>query len=85
MGVLNRLVPAERLEEEVMAIARRIAERPPIPNRLVKGMVYRGLSQTLEEHLVEAAQVEVLTLSTQDHREALSAFLEKRKAEFKGK
>jgi 2-(1,2-epoxy-1,2-dihydrophenyl)acetyl-CoA isomerase len=85
LGVLNRLVPAERLEEEAMAMARRIAEKPPIPNSLVKGMVYRGLSQTLEEHLVDAAQLEVLTLSTQDHREALSAFLEKRKAEFKGK
>ena len=84
LGVLNRLVPAERLEEETMALARRIAEKAPIPNRLVKGMVHRGLSQTLEEHLVDAAQVEVLTLSTQDHREALSAFLEKRKADFKG-
>ena len=85
LGVLNRLVPAECLEEETMAMARHIAERPPIPNRLVKGMVYRGLTQTLDEHLVEAAQVEVLTLTSEDHREALSAFLEKRKAEFKGK
>ena len=85
LGVLNRLVPAEELEEETMALARRIADRPPIPNRLVKGMVYRGMSQSLEEHLVEAAQVEILTLTSQDHREALSAFLEKRKPEFHGK
>ena len=83
-GVLNRLVPAERLEEETMALAQHIAERPPIPNRLVKGMVYRGLSQSLEEHLVGAADVEVLTLTSQDHKEALSAFLEKRKPLFKG-
>ncbi|MBI4234206.1 MAG: enoyl-CoA hydratase/isomerase family protein [Chloroflexi bacterium] len=84
LGVLNRLVPAARLEEETMGLARRIAERPPIPNRLVRGMVHRGLTQSLEEHLVEAAQVEVLTLTTQDHREALAAFLEKRKPVFKG-
>ena len=83
-GVLNRLVPAERLEEETMAMAQRITERPPIPNRLVKGMVYRGLSQSLEEHLMGAADVEVLTLTSQDHKEALSAFLEKRKPLFKG-
>ncbi len=38
-----------------MAMAQRIADRPPIPNRLVKGMVYRGMSQSLDEHLVEAA------------------------------
>ncbi len=85
LGVLNRLVPAEDLEEETMALARRIADRAPIPNRLVKGMVYRGMSQSLDEHLVEAAQVEILTLTSQDHREALSAFLEKRKPEFQGK
>ena len=47
-------------------------------------MVYHGLNQSLEEHLVEAAQVEVLTLTSQDHREALDAFLEKRKPQFKG-
>jgi len=85
LGVLNHLVPAERLEEETVAMARRIAEKPPIPNRLAKGMVYRGLTQTLEQSLVEAAQVEVLTLTSQDHREALSAFLEKRKPVFKGR
>ncbi len=85
LGVLNRLVPADELEEETMAMAQRIADRPPIPNRLVKGMVYRGMSQSLDEHLVEAAQVEILTLTSQDHREALSAFLEKRKPEFQGK
>ena len=85
LGVLNHLVPAERLEEETFDLARRIAERPPIPNRLVKGMMHRGLTQSLDEHLAEAAQAEVLTLTSQDHREALSAFLEKRKPEFKGK
>ena len=57
LGVLNHLVPADRLEEETMALAQRIAERPPIPNRLVKGMMHRGLIQSLDEHLVEAAQV----------------------------
>ena len=84
LGVLNRLVSAEHLEEETMAMAQRIAERPPIPNRLVKAMVYRGLFQSLEEHLVEAGEKEVLTLTTQDHKEALAAFLEKRKPLFKG-
>ncbi|MCH7606736.1 MAG: enoyl-CoA hydratase/isomerase family protein, partial [Chloroflexi bacterium] len=63
LGVLNHLVPADRLEEDTMALAHRIAERAPIPNRLVKGMMHRGLTQSLDEHLVEAAQAEVLTLT----------------------
>ena len=84
LGVLNHLVPAERLEEETMALVGRITARAPIPNRLAKGMVYRGLTQSLEEHLVDAAQVEVLTLTTRDHKEALDAFLAKRAPQFKG-
>ncbi len=84
LGVLNRLVPVAQLEEETMGLAHRIAEKPPVANRLVKGMVRRGLLQSLEQHLVEAAEVEVLTLTTQDHKEALAAFLEKRKPLFKG-
>ena len=85
LGVLNRLVPSERLEDETMTLALRIAEKAPIANRMVKDMVYRGLGQSLEEHLAEAAHAEVLTLATEDHREALSAFLEKRLPHFSGR
>ena len=84
LGVLGRLVPAEELAEETMALATRIAGRAPVANRLVKGMVYRGLGQSLEEHLPEAAHAEILSLATEDHREALAAFLEKREPRFKG-
>ncbi len=83
-GVLGHLVPAEKLEESTMELARKIAAKPPIPNRMVKGMMYRGLSQTLDDHLAEAAQVEVLTLTSQDHKEALASFREKRVPDFKG-
>ena len=85
LGVLNRLVSSERLEDETMTLALRIAEKAPIANRMVKDMVYRGLGQSLEEHLAEAAHAEVLTLATEDHREALSAFLEKRLPHFSGR
>lgn len=85
LGVLNHLVPSADLEKKTMELAQKIAEQPPIPNRLVKGMVRRGLNDTLEEHLIEGAEVEVLTLTTEDHREALAAFKEKRKGIFKGK
>ena len=84
-GVLNRLVPYENLEAETMAMASRIANKSPVANRLVKGMVYRGLGQSLEEHLPEAAHAEVLSLASEDHREALAAFLEQRNPEFKGR
>ena len=85
LGVLNRLVPLEELEEETIALAARIAAKAPVANRLVKGMVYRGLGQSLEEHLPEAAKAEILTLTSEDHREALAAFTEGREPKFKGR
>ena len=85
LGVLNRLAPSEELEAETMALAAKIASKAPVANRLVKGMVYRGLGQSLEEHLPEAAQAEVLSLASEDHREALAAFLERREPKFKGR
>ncbi len=85
IGVLNRLIPAERLEEETMSFAAKVAAKPPIPNRLVKEMVYRSLTQPFETHLLEAAYAETFTLTTDDHKEALAAFLEKRQPKFEGK
>ncbi len=84
LGVLNRLVPFEDLEAETTALADKIASKSPVANRMVKGMVYRGLGQSLEEHLPEAAQAEVLSLASEDHREALAAFLERRDPKFRG-
>ena len=78
------VVAADKLEETTMDLARKIAAKAPIPNRMVKGMMFRGLTQTLDDHLAEAAQAEVMTLSSQDHKEALAAFREGRTPVFKG-
>ena len=83
-GVLAHLVSADALEETTMDLARKIASKAPIPNRMVKGMIYRGLTQTLDEHLAEAAHAEVLTLTSRDHIESLASFREKRPPHFKG-
>ena len=85
LGVLNRLVKLEDLESETMNLAAKIAEKAPVANRLVKGMVYRGMGQSLEEHLHDTAKAEILTLTSEDHREALAAFLEGRNPDFKGR
>ena len=85
LGVLNRLVPIDQLESETLALAERIASKAPVANRLVKELVYRGLRQQFEEHLPEAAFAEALTLATDDHKEALDAFLSKRPPKFSGR
>lgn len=85
LGVLNRLVPADELEKETMALAHKIANGPPIAMRLTKLQVYRGLEMDLETALQMAAACETITLSSEDHKEGVTAFREKRQALFEGR
>ena len=85
IGVLNHLVSSAQLEAETMALAKRIAEKAPVSIRLVKEMVFRALQQSLPEHLPEAGQMEALALTTEDHKIALKAFLEKHPPHFTGR
>ena len=85
LGVLNRLVPSGELEKETMALARKIADGPPISIRLMKLQVYKGLGMDLETALQLAAACETITLTSEDHREGVTAFREKRPARFQGR
>jgi enoyl-CoA hydratase/carnithine racemase len=85
LGVLNRLVPSEELEKETMTLAARIADGPPIPMRLAKMQVYKGLNMEFETALGIAAASETITLTSEDHQEGVAAFREKRKADYKGR
>ena len=85
LGVLNRLVPAGKLEEETMALARKIADGPPLSIRLMKLQVYKGLEMDLETALQMAAACETITLTSEDHKEGVAAFREKRPPVFQGK
>ena len=85
IGLLNRLVPAERLEEETMALAQRIAQGPPIALRLDKIMIYKGLGTDLETALAFASACENIALHSQDHVEGVMAFAQKRQPQFRGR
>jgi len=85
LGVLNRLVSADELQKETMALAGKIANGPPIAIRLMKLQVYKGLGMDLETALQMAAACETITLTSEDHREGVAAFREKRQAKFQGR
>ncbi len=85
LGVLNRLVAPEDLEKETMVLAGKIAKGPPISIRLMKLQAYKGLQMDLETAIQMAAACETITLASEDHKEGIAAFREKREARYQGK
>ncbi len=85
LGVLNKVVPAEELEQETMALAAKIAKMPPMAIRLSKMQLRRGLQTDFAAALDLAAQCQGICITSEDSKEAISAMMEKREASFKGK
>ncbi|WP_124728116.1 enoyl-CoA hydratase-related protein [Staphylospora marina] len=85
LGLVNRVVPQDKLEEETMALAGEIASKPPIAVRLGKQAVLKALDLTLEHGLHFEQNAFFMLFSSEDQREGMKAFVEKRKPEFKGK
>jgi len=84
-GLVNKVVPLKDLEQETRNFALKLAEKPPISMTLIKLLVNQGLD------IPELAGLNMESLgwgvvfSTEDQKEGVNAFLEKRKAQFKGK
>ena len=85
LGVLNRLVPASSLEKETMALARKIGENSPLANRLAKLQIHKGLNADLGTAVELGSTCQAICLTSEETREALVAFREKRKPVFKGR
>jgi len=85
LGMVNQVVPHERLMEETITLAQKIAGKPPLAIRMMKRAVYQGQTSTLRAHLDYISSQLSLLSETEDHLEAAKAFLEKRKPSFKGK
>jgi 2-(1,2-epoxy-1,2-dihydrophenyl)acetyl-CoA isomerase len=78
LGLLNRLVPEERLAQETMDYARKLARGSPIAQRLAKLQVYKGLEVSLETALAQSFANAGIALLSEDFREAIAAFAQKR-------
>ncbi len=85
MGLVNRVVPHEKLMEETMKLARTLAGKPPLAVRMMKRAVYQGQTSTLRAHLDYISSQLSLLSETKDHQEAAKAFLGKRKPRFEGR
>ena len=83
-GLAARVVAKEAWLEEAKAVARAIASKGPIAQRLAKESVNRAFESTLETGLDYERKLLYLAFASEDAREGLTAFTEKRKPEFRG-
>ena len=85
LGLVNRVVPADQLGDAARALATTLAAKPPIAVRYVLDAVGYGMQMSLAEACDYEATLFGLVAATDDRQEGTQAFLEKRRAEFKGR
>ena len=85
MGLVNRVVPADELDGFVADWARRLAAGPPLALSATKAMLDDAFAMDLAEALEREGTTQIMNLTSQDGREAILAFLQKRDAVFKGR
>jgi enoyl-CoA hydratase len=84
LGLVNRVVPVERYLEEALGLAQEIAARAPLAVRMGKEAVNHAFDSFLTEGLADERRAFYFLFSTQDQKEGMAAFIEKRKPEWKG-
>src|ERR1041384_2250703 len=83
-GLVNRVVPVECYLNEALALAHEIASNPPVGVRLAKEAVLKSFDTTIEGGLEFERKNFYLLFASEDQKEGMKAFVEKRKAEWKG-
>jgi enoyl-CoA hydratase len=86
IGLVNRVVPREKVMEEAMILAEKIAANAPIALKMCKAAVNRGMQTDINTALAYESEVFALCFTSEDQKDAMSAFIEKRKIDsFKNK
>jgi len=83
-GFYNRLVDADALEEDALALARRIAEGPNFAHMMTKTMLAQEWSMGIEQAIEAEAQAQAICMQTRDFVRAYEAFVAKEKPVFEG-
>ena len=84
-GLVNEVVEPEDLLDAARTLAARVAKNPPHAVRMAKRLLRESQHQSLESLLELSAAMQALSHHTEDHREALEAFGEKRPGNFTGR
>ncbi len=84
LGILNRVVPAADLEAETRALAERLAAGPTVAYAQAKSLFNTAFHTPMEQQLQWEGEHMAVSMTTEDHAEGVTAFLEKRRPVFKG-
>jgi enoyl-CoA hydratase/carnithine racemase len=84
IGLVSRVVPDEALMDEARSLALRMAAQPPDVLRMTKKLLREGMGASFDAILDMSAGFQALAHQTEDHQEAIAAFMEKRPGVFRG-
>ena len=84
-GLVARVVPDELVVEDALALAAKVAEKSPVALRLAKEAVNAAYEMGLTDALAHERRLFYLLFASEDQKEGMAAFLEKRKPDFKGR
>jgi enoyl-CoA hydratase/carnithine racemase len=85
LGLVDKIVHSDHLEDEARALASKLLEQPPLALRAAKTAIRKGMNSSLKDGLQMEQDLFCMLFATQDQKEGMSAFLEKRKPDFKGR
>lgn len=85
MGLISHVVASEKLESTAQELARKLADAPPLAVAFAKNSVYQALNMNLATALEAEARAQSLLFLSEDMKEGIKSFLEKRKPQFKGR
>lgn len=84
MGLIYKILPVAFLEEETMELAMKLANMPTKALGLTKRLLNQSMTNNLEQQLALESDLQIEASSSNDYKEGVNAFIEKRKPEFKG-
>ncbi len=84
-GLVSRVVPKENFYDEALRVAHVLAEKPPLALRLAKEGVLKAHELPLSEGLEYERRLFYMLFATEDQKEGMTAFIEKRRPDFKGR
>ncbi len=85
MGLVSEIVADAEVEKRALALAQQIAALPPLAVEQIKECVLRGMDASLDTGIALETKANQMLFASQDQKEGMAAFIEKRKAKFQGR